>query len=360
MFFQFFSLLGGKIFWIWIFCPPLVYYWNTYLLILFRIALCCSSLLTKFFIEMSRHRASKDENRLINPTIIGTRIKYFWIYDANLNNNIWITGVVTKEKENMKGYYIVKFPTFPGRATKIIVPLTNEKFHPLWRRCDEQDDEDDEKVESSCSTTTPSASSVRTWIQCTRKGCTNWVQLPVGLHRICKTFCCTDASLWGKVLETCANPKPTKIKVVEQLVRKRPAPAAPVELSAYEILRLKNVQRNQEFLTKLGLSSARSHPAVAESVGGSDSRTPSKKRKKTKQGGSEGTTPVVVQRKSERSRKERSFLRDEETERSKKKATATAARFVKKSSAQHYISELLPPSSLLLLPFWWSWSRCNY
>ena len=139
---------------------------------------------------MSRHRASKDENRLINPTIIGTRIKYFWIYDANLNNNVWITGVVTKEKENMKGYYIVKFPTFPGRATKIIVPLTNEKFHTLWRRCDEQDDEDDEKVESSCSTTTPSASSVRTWIQCTRKGCTNWVQLPVGLHRICKTFCC--------------------------------------------------------------------------------------------------------------------------------------------------------------------------
>ena len=228
---------------------------------------------------MSRHRARTDENRLTNPTIIGTRIKYFWIYDANLNNNVWITGVVTKEKENMKGYYIVKFPTFPGRATKIIVPLTNEKFHTLWRRCDEQDDEDDEKVESSCSTT-PSASSVRTWIQCTRKGCTNWVQLPVGLHRICKTFCCTDASLWGKVLETCANPKPTKIKVVEQLVRKRPASAAPAELSAYETLRLKNVQRNQEFLSKLGLSSARSHSAVAESVGGSDSRTPSKKKER--------------------------------------------------------------------------------
>ena len=309
---------------------------------------------------MSRHRATKDENRLTNPTIIGTRIKYFWIYDANLNNNVWITGVVTKEKENMKGYYIVKFPTFPGRATKIIVPLTNEKFHTLWRRCDEQDDEDDEKVESSCSTT-PSASSVRTWIQCTRKGCTNWVQLPVGLHRICKTFCCTDASLWGKVLETCANPKPTKIKVVEQLVRKRPAPAAPAELSAYETLRLKNVQRNQEFLSKLGLSSARSHPAVAESVGGSDSRTPSKKkRKKTKRGDREGTTPVVMQRKSERSRKARSFLRDEETDRSKKKAKAIAARFVEKSSAQYHISELLsPPSLLLLLPFWWSWSRCN-
>ena len=276
----------------------------------------------------SRHRAKPAENRL--DDIIGASIYYFWIIGAEDPSNFWARGKVTKEKVGEKGYYFVKFQKRKGRPATLLIPLSNPKLYSLWYRDDSLD---------GVPVVQNTSSNVRTWVQCSRQCCSNWVKLPTGLHRYCKSFCCGHAGLWEKVQTPCMDPPPLPPPAPPPSAsvssRKRPASV----LSRYEILRLENVQRNREFLISLGLDLPKSNKSV----------TPSKRRKKRSSSSSsssslssEGPTPPA--RKSNRPRKERIFFHNE-TELIKQRRFEAVTNAVANSEAAYHEINVYGPDS---------------
>ena len=148
--------------------------------------------------DIKPYQAPTFENRLDKPDIIGATIKYFWVKNAEEPGNLWRTGVVIKEKDNARGYYLVKFKTLVGFASQLLIPLGNPKYNILWYRFSDN--------KSLREPTINSSAKVRTWVLCARKKCKNWLQLPVGLHRVVKNFACSHASLWGNPAQPCSDP----------------------------------------------------------------------------------------------------------------------------------------------------------
>ena len=91
--------------------------------------------------SVPRHRAKKSENKLDN--IVGAKIYYFWIVNAEISNiNFWVSGTVVKAKNDAEhpGYYFIKFKKKLGRPTTLLIPLGKPDFFGLWYRADSATD----------------------------------------------------------------------------------------------------------------------------------------------------------------------------------------------------------------------------